>query len=66
MSGSPKRADDDQPLQGRRREGMGDAAQPLQEHGDAPPDELAREVHHSATGAERGYGELPDPSRECE
>ena len=51
MSGSPKRADADQRLQGRRTEGVGDAARPLQQHGDAPPDELVGEVHYSATGA---------------
>ena len=38
-------------LQGRRTEGLGDAAQPLQQHGDALPDELVGEFHHSATGA---------------
>ena len=35
VSGSPKRADADQGLQGRRTESVGDAAQPLQQHGDA-------------------------------
>ena len=47
-------------------EGVGDAAQPLQHHGDAPPVELAGEVYNSAIGAERGDGELPDASRVCE
>ena len=31
---------------------MGDAAQPLQYHGDPPFDELVGEDHHSATGAQ--------------
>ena len=37
VSGSPKRADAEQRLQERRTEGVGDAAQPLQQHGNAPP-----------------------------
>ena len=36
LSGSSKRADADQRLQRRRTEGVGDAAQPLQQHRDAP------------------------------
>ena len=45
---------------------MGDAAEALQQHRDASPDEPAGEVHHSATVAERGDGGLPDASRLCE
>ena len=62
VSGSPISADADQLLRGRRTECVGDAAQPLQQHGDAPFDEIG-ELLHSATGTYRGVGRPPDASR---